>query len=1498
MQTKFKGIKKSIKILIIALSAFFLITAVPAVLLQFSRIQSAVVHVITRNLSENLHTTIDIGRVDYRFFNRLTIEDIYIEDLQQDTLLSIKKIHTGFDFFKLIKGKIAFSDLIIDRLHAHIITDPFGNTNYSFLFQPKTEPQPTLLDLRLEELEIIESEISYTELADSINIRQEIVRQITFGQIHSAVSINILTNDTINASIKHLKAIEQSGFGLSNLSLQVIGSPKNISFPVFQITLPNSEINLDNLSVVSDSLESDTHFTNRYSVLIPVKDTRIALSDISAWVPEFVNIHDAVSLSATISGKLSSLRFKDVKASFGKTILMNASLDISGLPNVQEAFIYGSVNKMQASTYEVQDVISKIGNMPFVFSDEIHRLGRISFRGNISGFMSDLVAFGNFNTKVGNISSDISLRFENNLRDLTYNGALKTNKLSVGALLNDTSFGNIAIKLSTQGIKTHNEPFKGSMKGVFSEFEMNNYRYTNAEFDGKYDGNGFNGKFNIKDENIDAEFLGIIDFKDPEVPVFDFDLTVNNTDLHALNIIKDYPDSKLSFRGISKLNGRNLDNLNGVLMLQDITFTNNNQTLNANDFIFTSKTEVGHTFFSIRSDYLNGSFIGNFKYSSIGHTFEKLLTDYLPATSKNNGKNDKKKNNNKNKTPHLPNVVSIDLSLQNTSEISHILALPYEISGNSIFQGEIDENTGIIDLLVRLDTLKTEKQLFENLSLRVDNTDNKLLLVGRTQLIDQFSDVMNIYLSSEASEDNVLARLMWQNNLEVTNAGEINAKAKLKKVNNALSANIFIRPSQIIISDSIWHIRASDIDFYADSLICINNFLFENDQQFIHIDGRASHDKTDSLTLKMNDLNLDYLMSLLRLQGVSFGGFITGNLKLFNLLEEPILLGNLYADNFSINDSLVADGYLSSTWDKEYNRLIILGDFINDAQEEVAQATAYYVPKADSLDIYIDAKQFPLAFLNQYFVGVANNFGGKAAGDLRIYGPVKNILFDGEVDVTDGRASIDLLNTSYSFNDRVKLSPYKIHLDNIKLKDSDKNEATLNGHIDHNGSFQDMVYDVTIHSNKILGLNTTSNGDDFFYGKAYVGGLVKIFGNDSEANIVINGTSQPGTKCYMSMMTASTAMENDFITFGSLRKNQYVVELPTGRRTVNQTPFNVKVDMQIEVTPEAEIDILVDTRAGDKITGRGSGDIRVKFDTYSDAEVFGTIELEQSYYLFTLQTVIRKEFKINEGSTLTWAGNPFEAEVDITGYYPLTASLTDLIEGDELRQITSRSTVPVHCILHLTDDLMSPTIKFDIDLPSSDESVKSRVRNIINTEEMMNRQILYLILFHKFFTPENIRATAVGVNEGISLAMASGSAQINNYLQNILNSNVVSLGFDWQKADVESDEVKAQILIQPNNRLIINGNIGYRNDNISENKFIGDFDLEYKLIESGRLRFTAYNHTIDRAQLREAKTTQGVGLIYREDFNTVPEMFVYYWDLIKGIFRKKGKKAETAQAPE
>lgn len=1447
------------------------------ILLQFNKIQNYIADTLTRELAESLHTRIEIGNVDYHFFNKLKIENLYIEDQQQDTLLQVDKIYAGFDCWKLIHGKIVFSNLEIDRFHANIKTDASGKSNFDFLFKKeKQNKDATIVNLKLENLKIKDSGLSFTKITDSLSFQHFKVNKISINDINAGISIQTLTNDSILASVNYLNAVTGSGFTLKNLSAKIIGSPQEISFPEFAISFPESTISLDNLLLKFDRSENKKTFAEQLSVNIPVQDAELSLSDFSAFVPEFAAIHKKVTLNALISGRISSLRFQDVKIMYGKSLLMDAALDINGLPNFGESFIYGQINTLQASIPDIQDFISQIYQKPFLLPKELHRLGQINYRGNISGFLSNLVAYGNFNTNVGNISSDISLRFENNLMDLFYNGTLKTKGLSIGKLLNDTAFGNIAIDLNTKGTKIHNQPIRGTVKGTLAELEFNNYAYTHADFDGTYDGNGFNGKINLKDENIDASFLGIIDFRNPKVPVFDFDLTIQNADLYALNLIEQYPDSKLSFHGKTNISGNNLDNLNGNLVVKDIEFTNQNQTLNANDFVFTSRTNVNYTYFSIKSDYVNGSFSGDFKYSSIGNTFKRILSGYLPSLSENNS------------TQHLPNTIAIDLNIDNTQEISRILSLPYEIDGHSSIKGNINENLSNIELTLKINAFKTEKQIFENISLNLENEADKIMLTGRTQLHDKKADMLNVYLSTEASRDIVNARLIWQNNEEVTNAGEINTSTNLVKKNKSLQAHTVMLPTQVIISDSVWNIRESDMHIYSDSLITINNFRFENKKQFIHVNGKASKNKKDSMIVSMNDLNLDYIMRLLRLKGIKFGGLITGKLNLYSLLKEPIFLADVDVKDFSLNDKIIANADISSTWDKVHSQLLIKGDFTNKNQETVAKGTGVFVPRNDSLDLHIDATKVPLEFLNPYFEGVASNFNGDGAGMLRIFGPTKTLLFEGDIAVTDGRASIDLLNTTYRFNDRVILTPHRIHLNNINLSDEEKNNATLNGYIDHDGTFGDMVYDIRINANKIIGLNTSSVHDDFFYGKAYMGGLVRIYGNFNEANIIVNGVSRPGTKCFMSMGSSSSVMENNFIRFTEKRINQYIEEKQALKKDfVNQTPFNVKVDMQIEVTPEAEMEIIVDPKAGDKINGRGRGNIRIRFDTFSDVELYGTVELDQGNYLFTLQTVIRKEFKINAGSTLSWAGDPFQSQVNINGYYPLTASLTDLIESEELKQITTRSTVPVHCLLHLTENLMSPTIKFDIDLPASDESVKSRVKNIINTDEMMNRQILYLMLFHKFFTPDNMRTTAVGINEGISFAVASASAQINNYLQNILNSNVFSVGFDWQKTDVESDEVKAQILIQPNNRLVINGNIGYRNDNISENKFIGDFDLEYKLIESGRLRFTAYNHTIDRAQLREAKTTQGVGLIYREDFNTIPEMFVYYWGVVKGLFKKK-----------
>jgi len=254
---------------------------------------------------------------------------------------------------------------------------------------------------------------------------------------------------------------------------------------------------------------------------------------------------------------------------------------------------------------------------------------------------------------------------------------------------------------------------------------------------------------------------------------------------------------------------------------------------------------------------------------------------------------------------------------------------------------------------------------------------------------------------------------------------------------------------------------------------------------------------------------------------------------------------------------------------------------------------------------------------------------------------------------------------------------------------------------------------------------------------------------------------------------------------------------------------------------------------------------------------------------------------------MNWTGNPYNAQINVRGIYSLTASLRDLLDESQLMSIP-RTTVPVNCILLMTGNLMSPTINFDIDLPSSDESVKQLVKSTINTKEMMARQIVYLLIFNKFYNPYLQRTAntpiGIGTSEAISFLTSTVSAQLNNLLSQMINSNIISIGIDYQQSESSSSNVQAQVLIQPNDRLIINGNLGYRNDNINlstnTNKFIGDVDIEWLLTENGKFRLKAYNHTIDRYQLRAAKNTQGIGFMYKADFESFEDLFKYYWQKI------------------
>lgn len=1474
-------------------AALNLLFATVPIVLNFRTVQNYLIRSIADNLSTTLQTKVTVGHVDYALFNSIELNDLFIADQQKDTLLYVQNASAHFSFWKLFLGKVRITSAGLNRVYGNIVVDRNGKTNINFLIKALTTSNnnnKSVIEYHVKRFILQNSSFSYTDTRQSVRIppNQFNSAKIRITALNTELTLNILKKDTVSAELKKLTFKEKSGLTVTSITAQLYGSDKGAFVPSIEIRMPDSHLSIKNIRLTYDSLADFNHFINRVRISAPIKPSYIALSDLKAFIPGFSHVKGGINLRGTITGMISNLRFQKLEVSYGKGLLLNTDLDVNGLPNLNEAFIYANINQLSIRKNELQDFIADLTRQPFILPTELNRLGTLHYKGNISGFLSNMVAYGNLNTALGSISTDILIQLGNQLRDLSYNGTIKSSGFRLGELVDNKSLGTISFKLNTKGSKLMHKQLQGTIMATVPEVQFNNYSYRAIDFKGKYDGTGFNGQIAINDDNINAKFNGIIDLTQ-KLPIFNFRLNVQKANLNALKITNKYPGAILSFNGNTNMVGNSLDNINGFVQFDSIRFMNKNKTLHSNQIRFVSRIDSDLTHFIISSDYINGSLDGKFRYSTIGYTFGQLVQKYLPSLSPSNNK----KNNSK-------NHINIDLKISNIDNLADILGFPYKLEGTSTIKGFLDDPTGNVNLQASVPSFKSNNLFIENISLICENPDKQLKITTRGILHNK-DELENLYLISTAAKDTLTGQMGWQNNKEVTNAGEIQAIMKFSKQYGQTTSRLTLLPTQIIINDSIWDIHRCNIEFRPDSSIAIHNFRFNSNDQFIHLDGIASESRSDSLAVQMNKIKLDFIFGLLKLKAISIGGLATGNAVLRSVLKEPIFNTRLFVKDVTLNEVNMGDARIHGNWNKLTKCIDAGAVFLKEQMDTIATANGVYVPSNDSVDFIFDTKKLPVAFLQPYFKSVVEGFSGYGSGRIRMLGPTKIIGFEGDEMIHDGQASVKMLGTTYFFSDSVHLTRKTISFNNITLYDKEHNTGSMSGILHHDGSFRGMDYNVTMQSNNIIGLNTHAQDNDYFFGKAYARGTVRIFGDEKAANIVVNAVSQPKTQCYIQMGGASSASDNSFISFVNPRLID--PEIKKAPATTNpESNFNVKVNLQLEVTPDASMEMIVDPKGGDKITGRGEGNLRIEFDTFSDIKLYGTYVINSGDYLFTMQNLFLKKFKIDQGSTLSWTGNPYHAKVNIRAIYPLNASLKDLATNQLSDNM--RSTVPVNCILMLSDDLMKPTIRFDLDLPQSDEGVKQLVKNIVNTDEMMNRQILYLLVFNKFYTPDYMRTattnTNLATNEGLSLVTSTVSAQINSWLSQMVNN--VSFGIDYQKSNETptGGEYQAQILYQPNNRLIINGNIGYRTDNLATttNRFVGDVDLEYLLNQSGNLRFKAYNHTVDRYYLSSSMLSQGLGFVYKEDFATVDDMFRYYWHLLSGEKKESSKNITKEPAKD
>lgn len=1465
------------------------------ILLNIPYVQQKMTVFVAKELSRTLDTNLSIGRINIGLLNRIIIDDVMLDDKSGKEMLKITRLSAKFEILPLFKGKISISSAQLFGFNVNLNRKtPQSDPNFKFLIDAlaskDTIKTKSSLDLRINSILIRRGKVSYDVLSEMDTPGRFNPRHIGLHNIIANISLKAIQRDSINAYIKRLSVDEQSGFELRKLSLKILANDKKMRIENFSVELPNSHLKMDTIRIKYDSLASLEKFTDNVHFSFKMLPSYVTLKDVSSFVPDLSDFKDNIAIEMEAEGTPNQLKFSRLYVNAENHLSINGNLSLQDFLRSQDTFIYGNLSNLFMDSKGIDFLTRNLRNRLGKAAVLMKRLGHISFHGEISGYYTDLVTYGLFNTNLGSAKTDLKLSSNKEKGLFSYSGSIKTNDFELGQLLANKKLGKATLNIDIKGAHQLNRYPSIVMKGLISSIEYSSYQYENITLDGEYKNGGYEGKVALNDPNGSILVNGQVNTV-AKIPTYNFKAFIHKVRPNALHLTEKYKDAEFSLKVEADFKGGSIDEMYGEINIDSLLF----KAPDKDYFMDNMKIQATHQNdkkqLSIKSNFLDANIQGNYSYRTLSSSIMNIMRKYTPSLIPSNT-NIVAKNN-----------FSFDIDIFNTEILSTIFDIPISMNTHSTIKGYFNDNANKLRVEGYFPKMQYGKYAIESGLLLCENPGDKM--VGHIRFTNKRkkSDV-NISLDALAEKDNITTTLNWGNNAKETYSGKLLAISNLTRYlteegTSKLRTVVDIEPTDIILNDTIWQVKASKI--IADSgKIDINNFYFSHKDKFIRINGKASSYISDSVKVDMKDIDIAYVFDIFNLRGVNFNGLASGTAYINHAMTKPVMNTHLSVKLFKFNDGLLGNMDIYGEWN-EKNKGIFLDAKIKEEGVSKTNVSGYIYPfkPKSGLDLHIKADSTNLKFLEYYVHTIISDIKGRASGNIHFFGKFNALNIEGSVK-PDASFKVNVLNTKFLLKDSVRMSAERFTLDSVPVYDLEGHQGMANGYIQHH-NLRDMSYRLELHTNKMLVMDTKESSDIPFYGKVYATGNALLSGSHEQGlNVDIAISTDPNTNfVYVNGATAS-ATNNQFIKFIDKTPKRAVTESMEKEKEAEkkkeekkeESPLDIRLNVLVDATPDANMKIIMDPIAGDYISGKGSGNIRTEYYNKGDVKMFGTYRISQGVYKFSLQQVIRKDFIIQDGSEISFNGNPLSANMNIQAMYQVnSASLNDLVP--DASEFTKQPNVKVNCIMNLTGVLLRPDIKMSITLPNESDEVQTLVRNYISTDEQMNMQMLYLLSIGKFYTAENVNTTQ-NSNLMTSVLSSTLSGQLNNMLSQVMNAKNWNFGTNlstgergWTDFEIEGI-LSGQLL---NNRLLINGNFGYKDNPLTTTNFVGDFQAEWLLNRSGEVRLKAYNETNDKYYTRTNLTTQGFGIVYKKDFVRWNELF--FWQNWR---RRKKKKAAVTDS--
>jgi len=1379
---------------------------------------------ISELVGRKLGTKVEVGRVDLGFLNRLILDDVSIYDQHQKQLLKVARMTVKLDVAPLAVGRISVSSaqLFGARLQLYRVSKD-APANFQFALDSlaaKDTTSNTPLDLRVNSFIMRHSSVTYDEWDVAPTPDRLNTSHLNVVDISAHVILKRLTDDSLNVNVKRLTFAENSGINVRRLSFRMAAGRQNANINDFLLQLPASEMHLDSIVASYDMTDIEQSLCLKGKLI----NTSVRPSDVGSLLPELRSYHHKLAMEARFDyrDRTLSLPWLQVDADNADIALL-ANGQISN-PRYGNHVWQLNIDRLNVADKLTDYIAKNMVSMP----DEVLRLGNIQIKGSFSSDAEGMLhAQAGVTTDAGRAQVQLQLKNERQ-----FSGHLATDSIDVGRIIANDKIGVVATNMDVNSVDG-----KLSAKGQINRLQYNGEIYTGIELDGQY-GTG--------------QYAGWVQISDP----------------------------KLAARVELDIRATTLNNAVGVVSLHDLSLPAQDYYL---DFL---RLETGFDnkrhFVELNSDFAHADLTGDFDFNTLVQSVANAVGSKLPTL------------------PGLPpykpsnNNFTIDLMMVKTDWLQKLFDVDLEVEEPVSLSATVNDSCRLIDVDLQAPAFIFDGTRYQAGSVHVTSPADSLLLSVVLNKCQPDEPAFELKADGNAVDNNISLVVGWNNNdKQKSFSGELNLTSRLYRNSEDMpEAHVNILPSKVYIYNSVWQIEPSDL-LYSTNRLLIDHFSVHNGEQYIMIDGTASALDTDTVAVDLEGVEVAYVLDLVGFDAVSFSGFASGRATVNSVFDDPDASARLKVSQFEFEKGRMGTLTALVDWNKEEEQIDIHA-IANDGPDAMTYIDGYVSPDREYIDLGISAHGSYLDFMHSFTESFISHITGHGTGDLRLAGPLSAINLTGGL-VVEGEATITPLNTTYRLKQDTIIMVYnEIQLNRIPIYDKFEHVAYLSGAV-HHKDLTELSLDLHVDTDGFLGYDFPDFGENSFYGTVLASGTVDISMKGDDVRINCDVTPLKNTVFVYNAANPDVISSQEFITWKhgtNVRPlpQEGVASMPAVDDNLSQTDSapvsqedvgggsNIYMNFHINTIPDATMRLLMDAKTGDYINLNGSGSIQATYYNKGTFQMFGTYTVDHGTYDLTIQKIIKKNFQFQPGGTITFGGDPYSSALNLQALYTVNGvSLSDLQLGNSF----SSNTIRVNCLMNIGGQPSAPRITFDLDMPTVNADEKQMVRSLLSSQQEMNQQVLYLLGIGRFYSQGQNNAGQQQQDQ-TSLAMQSFlsgtlSTQINTVINQIVKNDDWNFGANistgtegWNNAEYEGI-VNGRML---NNRLLINGQFGYR-DNATQatSSFIGDFDVRYLLFPNGNLALKVYNQTNDRYFTRSSLNTQGVGIILKKDFNGIRDFF-------------------------